>query len=85
MKDISNVIKEYGYVLLWFNNYTDESGNFYPRYFFLSNPKTHEKIVVKNKDALKYIEEQNTEAFRTDTDVYNNYVELFRILGIKTK
>lgn len=85
MKDISNVIKEYGYVLLWFKNYKDESGNFYPYYFFLSNPKTHEKIVVDNKDALKYIEEKTTDAFRTYSNVYTNYVELFRILGIKAK
>lgn len=85
MKNLRDVKNEYGYVLRWINGGGDESGNTWDYTFYLENINTQERIDIKNEKALEFISKKTTNAFRNDFNIYNNYVELFKILNIGGK
>lgn len=85
MKNLRDVKNEYGYVLRWINGGGDESGDTWDYTFYLENINTQERIDIKNEKALEFISKKTTNAFRNDFNIYNNYVELFKILNIGGK
>lgn len=85
MKNMRDVKNEYGYVLRWINGGGDEDGTTYDYRFYLENVDTLEKIDIVNQEALDYISEKTTNAFKRQNELYDAYVGLFKILGINYK
>lgn len=84
MKNLQNIKLEYGYIIRWSNG-GDEGFGSYPYTYYLENINTFESVEITNQEAIKYIISKTNNAFRHDLHLYDNYVNLFQILGIESK
>lgn len=85
MKDLRDIKNEYGYILRWINGGGDEDGTTYEYRFYLEDVNTHERKEITDIQALEYIAKKTVNAFRSNAFIYENYVELFNILGIEKR
>ena len=97
MKDTRDIKKEYGYILRWLNGGDEIFGEekedrtfdvigFTDYTYYLENDYG-KKTIITDENALAFIKGKTTNAFRDKSSVfaYENYIELFEIMGIKKK
>lgn len=93
MKNFSDIKKEYGLCLRWLNGGGDEAGNTWDYTIWLENvidPKKERYNIcesdgaVLNQKAFDFICEKTLNGFRDKNciECYDNYIELFKIMGI---
>ena len=85
-KDIRDVKNEYGYILRWCNGSGYEDGTTYKPRYYLENVETKKWVEITNhKKAIEFIEKKTLTVFRNHINLYDNYIQLFNILGIKER
>lgn len=85
MKTLTDVKKEYGYVLRWNNGFGFEDGTSIPYRYYLESVYDKNKIEISDPLAIGYIEKVSTNAFRKSANIYEYYSELFEILKVGKK
>lgn len=92
-KDFRDVKKEYGLILRWINGGGNYVGHTWSYEFWLENVVDREKEryyitkldgTIVNEEAYRFIRDKKVGGFRDKSSIncYDNYIELFKIMGI---